>query len=49
MINALAAFLLQGVGAREKLAKENAVKGISSSAEDEEGSAPSTSQAFEKA
>ena len=45
----LVAFLLQEVGAREKLAKENAIKGISPSAEGEEASAASTAQAFEKA
>ena len=48
-VNALAAFLLQKGGAREKLTKENAVRGISLSAESEEGFAPSTAQAFEKA
>ena len=48
-VNSLAAFLLQGVGAREKLAKENAVRRISLSAESEEGYASSTAQAFEKA
>ena len=47
--NALVAFLLQEIGAREKLAKENAVRGISLSAESEEASAASTAQAFEKA
>ena len=49
MINALAAFLLQEGGAREKLAKENAVRGISLSAESEEAFAASTAQAFGKA
>ena len=47
--NALAAFLLQEGGAREKLTKENAVRGVSLSAESEEASAASTAQAFEKA
>ena len=45
---ALVAFLLQEVGAREKLTKENAEKGISRSAEREEGYAPSTAPPFEK-
>ena len=47
--NPLTAFLLQEGGAREKLAKENAVRDVSLSAESEEGYAPSTAQAFEKA
>ena len=46
--NALAAFLLQEGGAREKLTKENAVKGISLSAESEEDYAPSTSKLLKK-
>ena len=37
------------IGAKRKLAKRNADIGISPSAEGEEGSAPSTAQAFEKA
>ena len=47
--NALVAFLLQEEGAREKLAKENAVRGVSLSAESEEAFAAATAQAFEKA
>ena len=46
--NALVAFLLQEVGAREKLAKENAIREISRPAEREEGYAPSTALPFEK-
>ena len=46
---ALVAFLLQGVGAREKLAKENAEKEISPVATGEEAYAASTARAFEKA
>ncbi len=42
-------FSFDTVGAKEKLSKENAVWEISPSAEGEEGSAPSTAQAFEKA
>ena len=38
--NALAAFLLQEGGAREKLTKENAERGVSPSADGEEGVAP---------
>ena len=49
VVNSSAAFLLQEGGAREKLAKENAVRGISPSAEGEEAFAASTAQAFEKA
>ena len=45
----LSRFSLAGKGAGEKLAKENADMEISPSAEGEEGFAPSTSQAFEKA
>ena len=48
-VNSLAAFLLQEGGAREKLTKENAVRGISLCAESEEASAASSAQAFEKA
>ena len=44
----LSAFSLRVAGAKKKLAKRNAGK-VPSSAEDGEGSAPSTAQAFEKA
>ena len=46
-INPLAHFFFDGVGAKKKLSKRNAVD-ISPSAEGEEGSAPSTAQTFEK-
>jgi hypothetical protein len=39
---------LQEGGARKKLAKENAKRGFSRSAEREEGYAPSTAPPFEK-
>jgi hypothetical protein len=45
----LAAFSLREVGAKKKLSKRNAIREISTSAEVEEGYAPSTAQAFEKA
>ena len=44
-----AAFSLQEKGAKKKLTKRNAVRGISPVATDEEGFEPSTPQAFEKA
>jgi hypothetical protein len=47
--NSLAAFSLQERGAKKKLTKRNAVRRISPLARGEEGYAPSTAQAFEKA
>jgi hypothetical protein len=43
------AFSFQAKGKKKKLAKRNAKKEISMSADIEESSAPSTAQAFEKA
>jgi hypothetical protein len=48
-ISLLAAFSLRKAGAKKKLSKRNAIGEISTSAEVEEGYAPSTAQAFEKA
>ena len=42
-------FFFEAKGAKKKLSKRNAEKGISPSDGGEEGSAPSTAQAFEKA
>ena len=42
-------FSLQEKGAKKKFAKRNAERKFSPSAEGEEGYAPSTAQAFEKA
>ncbi len=47
--NFLAAFSLQERGAKKKLTKRNAERGISPSADGEKGFAPFTAQAFEKA
>ena len=47
-INFLVAFLLHEKGAREKLAKENAKKEISRSAEREKGVAPSPHKLLKK-
>ena len=44
----MAPFSFDTAGAKEKFTKENAIKGVSRSAEREEGFSPSTPQTFEK-
>ena len=46
--NFLLHFSFDTAGAKEKFTKENAIKGVSHSAEREEGFSPSTPQTFEK-
>ena len=48
MHKCLSRFFFEAKGAKKKLAKRNAEKGISTSAEVEEGYAPSTAPPFEK-
>ncbi len=48
-IKAFATFSFDTAGAKEKVYKKKTPRGISPSADGEEGSAPSTAQAFKKA